>query len=286
MSAVSYDDFTGKKYRFREGIQKRILVSIFSQYFPLKFGGVKKLQKSMKEDINQGSRADVDACHLRQIFEETYPELADVILTECKTKSDIKTYIQEIDTKPEYLQYDYFFFVFLTYLSCSNNGSTVYKDERIHLDDGLCPMQEFYDEVKKVQSLAMKPKVFLVQADDINLLEEEMFPKGDDEQVKLMKIPQDSDRLVLMSDIPQRLANPDPETEIKHPSFLIQAFGKTLIENSNRPPATRLDLLSLTPLINGKVQSKIDELREKGNKRAKDMTVPFVSSTLTKYMKI
>ncbi|XP_060560504.1 uncharacterized protein LOC132720393 [Ruditapes philippinarum] len=282
MAACNYDDYIGNEYPLKRGI----LITIFSQSFPLKHGDDNYLKKSMLT-IEGGVRADVDARFLQDVFKELYPETSDVILKNSQTKLQVKYYIQQLGKK-ENKEYDYYFFVFLTYMSCSNIESSSNKDERIHLYDGLCPMQEFYDEVKRVEALAMKPKIFLVQADDINLLDDKKFTKTKGEMVivKAMKIPQDADRLVLMSDLPQRLANPDLKAGDKLPSFLIQAFGKTLLNNSKRSPEKRLDLLALTPIINSKVLKRIDDLRKDGNKRAKDMTVPLVSTTLTKLVKI
>jgi ubiquitin len=286
MAACNYDDYIGNEYPLKRGI----LITIFSQSFPLKHGDDKYFERKKKSmlTIEGGARADVDALFLQAVFKEIYPETSDVILKNSQTKLQVKDYIQQLDKNDK--EYDYFFFVFLTYMSCSNIESSSNKDERIHLYDGLCPMQEFYDEVKRVDALAMKPKIFLVQADDINLLDKKKFTKTKGEMVivKAMKIPQDADRLVLMSDLPQRLANPDLNAgdKDKRPSFLIQAFGKTLLNNSKRSPEQRLDLLALTPIINSKVLKRIDDLRKDGNERAKDMTVPLVSSTLTKLVKI
>ncbi|XP_045192525.2 uncharacterized protein LOC123548935 [Mercenaria mercenaria] len=281
MSVFTYEDYTGNVYRLR----KRILVTIFSQPFPLNAGDDRYLEKRMMED-RHGYRSDVDAGYLQDLFKRIhYPETADVRLKNRLRKDEIKQYIKDLGSSQECLEYDTFFFAFLTYLSCENTGSTVYRDERIHLDDGLCPLQDIYDEVKNVEAMRMKPKVFLIQADDISLLFPIQYIKGE-KIVKPLKIPQDADRLVIMSDIPQRFANRSRETEEKNPSFLIKAFCDSLVENSQRSTENRLDLLSLTTVINNKVRVRIGELNKAGVERAKDMHVPLVTSTLTKLVTI
>lgn len=284
MSTFKYEEYTGDEYRWR----KRICVTIFSQHFPLNAGGDKYLEKRMLED-RYGYRSDVDAGYLQEVFGCIhYPENVDVKLNNRFTKAQIKKYIRDLGQSKKCEEYDCFFFVFLTYLAYENIG-TIYREERIHLDDGLCSMQEFYDEINKVEAMRMKPKIFIIQADDIALLHPKQYVKSEkfhEEVTKVVKIPQDADRLVIMSDIPQRFANRNPELDEKNPSFLIKAVGESLFENSSRAPKDREDLLSLTLTINRKVRERIDQLREQGVVRAEDMTLPLTTSTLTKLVNI
>ncbi|XP_045192524.2 uncharacterized protein LOC123548934 [Mercenaria mercenaria] len=286
MSEFTQEEYAGSDYRYR----KRILVTIFSQpSVPLNTNWTVK--KTMVEDNNRGE-SDVDIAYLEDVFKTIhYPENAEVRVKTRFGKEQIKKYISDLGN-PE--QYDSFFFVFLTFLSCetkkissSVNQQQEYQDERIHFKDGPCPLQEIYDEVKKVKAMWMKPKIFLIQADDISLLYPEQFAKGE-ELVKRVKIPQDADRLIIMSDIPQKVANPLEDD--RNQSFLIRAFGETLIENSQAKPEERQDVLSLTTTINGKVDAMIEELKkqDKTNQtnRAADMKVPLVTSTLTKLARI
>ena len=259
MSNISYEDFIGDTYPVR----KQILVTIFSQISPL-VKGPNPPKKIMATD----SQLDVDAVYLKTFFEQNYPGKAEVIVLNGQTKSDVSTYIKGLEKIKN--TYDVFIFVFLTYIS---------PDERIHLKDGMYPMQEFYDDTKELDVMKMKPKIFLIQSDDMRLLSEKFYKKGEEEENKV-KIPQDADRLIIMSDIPQQLAN-IKDTEEKHPSFLIEAFVEALVENSRRPPEHRLDWFSMTTIINNKVQRKIER-----KKFEEFLNVPLITSTLTKLLKI
>ncbi|XP_060594616.1 uncharacterized protein LOC132748971 [Ruditapes philippinarum] len=274
MNTVSYEDFVGDTYPLKKGI----LVTIFSKISPHVEGPAPKGIKGERK-LQTTTQNDIDAEYLVKLFKEVHhQETAEVKIYNHQTKDDVTKYIQELDSSQGSSDYDVFIFVFLTYMS-KPTKNTKYRDERIHLKGGMYSMEDFYNVAKKSAVMRMKPKIFLVQSDDLSLCIEKEIVAGP-ELVIEKKIPQDADRLIIMSDIPQKLANPDKNSEEKHPSFMIKAFGETLMENSKLAPEKRLDLLSLTPLMNQKVKNKIDEIKRE------DLSVPLVTSTLTKLIRI
>ncbi|XP_052817463.1 uncharacterized protein LOC128243625 [Mya arenaria] len=177
-------------------------------------------------------------------------------------------------------EYGSFIFVICSYLG---------NEDEIEIYDGSVSMDNFFDKIKSFESMAAKPKLFLIQVDDKKLFPTNSIPKGTTAfatNVVTKKIPTDADRIVIFSTIPQVLANDQlpakqhtesgqnvsqPSEEPKS-SLLIQAFIDVLTKNAN------MDLLSNTPFINGKVDELIKELELD----KVDIPVPLVTSTLTK----
>ncbi|XP_052817466.1 uncharacterized protein LOC128243627 [Mya arenaria] len=157
-------------------------------------------------------------------------------------------------------EYGSFIFVICSYLD---------EGDEIEIYNGSVSIDHFFDKIKSFKSMAAKPKLFLIQADDKKLFPTDSILKGTTAyatNVVTKKIPTDADRIVIFSTIPQVLASK------QLPSLLIQAFIDVLTSNAN------MDLLSNTPFINGKVV----ELIKKLERDKVDIPVPLVTSTLTK----
>lgn len=260
----------GSEYKRRD----RICVHIFS-YVKNDTGSPNK-----NTDCNA---ADVDAVEVEKFFKDRL-----------KLQDEDIVYPKEyLGVEMTYNRYDCFFFIFLTCI----------RDSQIHIsDDKTLSLNEILDKAKNEKSMAGKPKVFLVQADDLEMwkpLYTGEAEKGNRKLVKT-KLPQDADRLVIMSTIPQAMA--------VHPtvggtmSFLVKAFiDKMSIENEQ-------DLLSKTVEINAQVYESIQSALEKdakaekgkavqpGTKKLSEMfkteelvasplKVPLVISTFTKFLK-
>ncbi|KAH3776138.1 hypothetical protein DPMN_177553 [Dreissena polymorpha] len=122
----------------------------------------------------------------------------------------------EIDTI-EAESYDAYYFVVLSYLDKGKKGDTGFK---IQFHDKSIEMSELMDRVKSRPEMAMKPKVFIVQADDLELLTSNIIyksiPSGLGYKKSIVKIPTDADQLLLVSTIPQSLVEKGNSTSIIH----------------------------------------------------------------------
>lgn len=253
--------------------RERICVNIFS--CTKNFGkGFKKFENG--ED-------DVDAVEIVKFFKDRL-KLQD---------EDIVCRKQFPGDEMAYSRYDCFFFIFLTCIKKSKMQLS--GDEQFSLN-------EILDMAKKEKSLAGKPKVFLVQADDLEIWREKDPGEAVKGYQKLVesKLPQDADRLVIMSTIPQAMA--------LHPtaggtmSFLVKAFIDSMLTKNEQ------DLLSKTVEINAQVYRSIRSALEKDagdekekmvrsdarklsedfkteNLKTSPLKVPLVVSTLTKFLK-
>ncbi|XP_045181701.1 uncharacterized protein LOC123540593 isoform X2 [Mercenaria mercenaria] len=275
MSIYTEEEFQSKQYRWRKD-NGNILVTIVSQ--PFRLGHADKETKITETDPQDGSNKDIDALHLKKFFEEEKEKFP--VAVDCKFRQNIdfdayiKDYIEIMEDKDKkfdkYEKYDCFVFVFLTYID----------DEKLHFHDKCIPLEEILNKVKAQEVTRGKPKIFLVQSDDNTLLGVKTLPKGPVEVIE-RKIPQDADRFIIQSTVPQGIANRNTSSGTKNPSFLIQAFTQALSENWEREEHKREDFLSLSTEINGKVD---DMIRSSGDNRAGDMQVPLVTSTLTKQL--
>ncbi|XP_045214052.1 uncharacterized protein LOC123564484 [Mercenaria mercenaria] len=266
MSMFSQDEFERGRYRWRK--DGKILVTIVSQPFCLRDTKKEKITKVDEEERS----VDIDAIRLTQFFKEEkakFPVNVDLRFDQnCKYDEFVEKYVQVMEKeKAKYEKYDCFFFIFLTYV-----GEESIDDEKLHFYDKCKPLGEILDEVKKQEVTWGKPKIFLIQADDKTLLGPKTEPKGPT-VVKERKIPQDADRLVIQSTIPQGIANRNNTDQ--NPSFLVQAFMDAMKSNWS----LRHDFLSLTTTINKNVD---DMINQSGGERKNEMLVPLVTSTLTK----
>ncbi|XP_060551182.1 uncharacterized protein LOC132712767 isoform X2 [Ruditapes philippinarum] len=267
----------------------KILVWIYSQTSPLGLHDLseeeKKGSKTLMTEEATGCKRDIDLKQIRNFFENEKEGNFDA---QIEVKQQIRTSFEEFKSelkkidKENPLAYQCFVFVFLTY---SKPQHEEYNEELLHFDhrfmaEGLVPQAKIIDEVKNLNVTKGKPKIFLIQADDLSLLKDKMTHKAkpDYETPKVIKIPTDADQLIIKSTIPQRIANKHAAKET--PSFLIQAFLKAMKTKKERE-----DLLTLTTTINRHVADLITEYKNKsGDLRATDMHVPLVTSTLTKLL--
>jgi len=199
---------------------------------------------------------------------------------------EIDAYIAQL--KDEGNQYGSFVFVITSYLPRYSLSTKL----EFELYDRDMTLDYFIDKMKSFESMARKPKIFLVQADNRALLVEETFPKGPGrEDDKKPKIPTDADRLIIFSTIPQRLStrpkdsttdaggvvSVPPSDENSHASFLMQAFVKVLEEKPDQ------DLLLLTPSILCCVKEMIEKFKAThSNYKDRNIEWPLVISTLRK----
>lgn len=283
----SYSEFQSDTYRWRA--DGRILVYIFSQRFPLGNADKRMYWKITEENDHLGT-LDVDVMALRRLFhknKELFPVPVDIKYRASRSFDEFQSCVQEIDGQEEY---DCFFFIFLTYNTPDYGNS--YNEDKIHFNDrtlekGVIPQAKVIDEVMKLKVAVGKPKIFLIQADDISYYGPKQYMKGPTfvPDFVNMKIPQDADRLIIKSTIPQHLANLDSSGNridgSKKPSLLVDAFVETLLNNLNKKPAERKDLYSLTTSINGKVCRQINQLK---HERKGDMNAPLITSTLSKFL--
>ena len=283
----SYGEFMSKDYRWRP--HGRILVSVFSQTFPLGNADQQRYWKIFEEHDEFGN-IDVDFSKLRQLFHKNaqlFPVPVDIEYRTSLSFDEYKSYLEEVNQKEVY---DCFFFIFLTY-STPEYGNT-YNEEKIHFNDktkenGVIPQAKVIDEVMRLKVAVGKPKIILIQADDISFFGPKEYMKGPTAvpDIKSMKISQDADRVIIKSTIPQKLANLDDNGRFmpysNKPSMLIEAFVETLLNNVNRKQNEKKDFYSLTSNINGKVTRRIRSLN---HLRQGDMYAPLVTSTLTKFL--
>ncbi|XP_060592615.1 uncharacterized protein LOC132747297 [Ruditapes philippinarum] len=275
----------------------KILVWICSQTSPLGFNDLsaeeKKGSKILMTEEATGCKRDIDLKQIRNFFdkegnfdtqievkqqirasfEEFKSELKKLDKEQPKPKRELENLGQEAP-----LEYQCFVFVFLTYSKPQHVGE--YSEELLHFDhrsmaEGLVPQAKLIDEVKNLDVTKGKPKIFLIQADDLSLLKDKVtyLAIPDYETPKVIKIPTDADQLIIKSTIPQRIAN---KHDAATPSFLIQAFLEAMKNKKEKE-----DLFTLTTTINRHVARRITESEDK---RAADMHVPLVTSTLTKLL--
>lgn len=195
--------------------------------------------------------------------------------------------------------FDAYMFVFFTYLHNPKTKDAYNNEERFDCNDSPMTVEELFTWMKKASVCIGKPKIFIFQVDDLNLLPKPLTKSGgfvgSDKSILLRKIPSDADRLMIWSTLPQELAYlkenesakgafkssdkgepvDNPSDEQESGSFLIRAIVQILT-------STEDDLLTQTSWINGRVKSMIDGLKA-GNPEYENtnLPVPLVTSTLT-----
>jgi hypothetical protein len=256
----------------------KIVVMVFSQTAPIYPPGSYRDENQQKrtevENKDIGTKVDVDVICLKNFFKSLFGKRVTIINKSSQSFEETVNLIKEKLQQATEDEYDCFWFVFLTYVD-DKGRLQFYGNEK----DDLQPLEKIIDTVKDIPVTRGKPKIFLVQSDDMTLDKPITLTKGTEPvpaRVQV-KIPTDADRLVIQSTIPQKLARKE--------SFLIQAFVKALKENNARPTEHRDDLLSLTTVINKIVADLVDPLTEERKREGKDdLPVPLTTSTLTKLL--
>lgn len=211
------------------------MVHIFYQTFQLSKANstdTSQFRRTRKDE--QGWEKDIDAVYLKHFFETEqktcFPAGIKVSCKRLDTFDKTMQCLTEMDTKAtEYEKFDCFMFVFLTFAEV--DGSLHFNDTT--LEKGLIPMEKIIDVVKNLQVARGKPKIFIVQSDDLTLSREKVEIKGDGP--KGVTIPTDVDRLIIQSTIPQITVKfRNINGEVREESLLVQAFVEAIRENSRR----------------------------------------------------
>ncbi|XP_052782649.1 uncharacterized protein LOC128218912 [Mya arenaria] len=287
--------------------RRRIMVRIFSnqeQMSPnFRDPNGKPLFKKLTSPPDDN---DIDVEKIKWTFKFLGLDERDIVLSKRRKKEEVIKMFnrwggncnEEHEEKNLAQWYDYFFFVFLGY--CNDIEKTHFQ-----FDDGRMPISDIYDQIKTMKPYVGKPKVFLIQADDISLLPSKFITKGgSDREIKTRTLPQDADRLIISSDIPQLFANRNhPEytkltdstgspgqAQPPRPrwSFLVEAFSDVMTDRQYTTPGNG-DLLTRTCFINAKVSALVDELhqdlraeRTREEETRENPHVPMTVSTLRK----
>ncbi|KAH3776736.1 uncharacterized protein LOC127845533 [Dreissena polymorpha] len=303
--AMHSKDFYDEKYIFRQPP----LVVFMAMDSPR---GTREHSKAKEMVKDEGSKlvhreVDVDMKLLDKFFRKLNPDTVIKRLVN-HTRAEIFEEIDNINAN----SYDAFYFVVLSYLDKGHHhhhheheaSDTGFK---IQFYDKSIEMSELMDRVKSRPGMALKPKVFIVQADDLELLTPNIIhkaiPSGPGYKESIVKIPTDADQLLLVSTIPQSLVEKGHATSVAHSdggivthpteqderarrensghtipksSLLIQAFAQVLRDSD-------LDVFSNTPTINGKVLELLKSL-QLGNEFDDKIPVPNVYSTLTRFL--
>nr|APY24035.1 caspase 3 [Corbicula fluminea] len=276
MSVFTAEDLSSDYYRSTG----KMLVQVYSQYFPIypprsaSDYDKRKEMKVVNEQIGIGY--DIDSLYLKEFFTNKYKHRlnkdgksrVDFFMNENLSFADL---LKNITKRVNDVDYDCYVFIFLTFVD--NNGRFQFNDPTFEL--GLQPFDKIVDKVKESNKTHGKPKVFVLQSDDLELLHEICYLKAApmEEEIVKQKIPTDADRLVIQSTIPQKLAGGEV-------SFLIRAFVEAIQDNPEE-----LDMLNLTTEINQKVKCMTEPMKEeRKSKNMKELQVPITTSTLTKLL--
>jgi len=255
-----------------------------------------KAKREIREKSSLLFREEVDLDVF--VFEEYFRKLSkagparemqpDFKLLRNHKYEEMNTFIKGLET--EGYKYGSFVFVITSYLPKYSTSSSL----AFELYDEDMTLDYFIDTMKSFPSMAAKPKIFLVQADNRALLVPEIFTKagGFDEGPEPIgvKVPTDADRLVIFSTIPQRLSTlpgdattdagdvvSSPRSDPNASSFLMQALIEVLKMKSDT------DLLCLTPSILGHMEKLIEDFKKTHTSyNNRKIELPLVMSTLTK----
>jgi len=283
----------------------KVLTVIFAQSSPI---GTMQHAKCHK-DYKGMSKMDIDAHALHVLLKDRLNIKGDIRLHNNRKKKEIEEIIKAIKSYTAYT------FVFLTYLHRSYR--CVDKNEDlIECYDASVSLKEIFLWMERNEVFHGKPKLFIVQADDLTLLYPGKRVKGsggiggsdDDIMTVRSKIPKDSDRLLLFSTLPQMLANPDrktggssPRTQPtqstsqgdsvettppKNPSFLIQAIRDVLCDPNTQDHAIEPHLVKQAVWINMRVKILTEQLRKDDKFKEANLPLPVVTSSLTNHFRL
>ncbi|XP_052819316.1 uncharacterized protein LOC128245120 [Mya arenaria] len=287
---ITEADWKSKDYT-KQG--RKTLIVYFSQLNPI---GTLQHAKQ-KEDVQTVAstlyqdEVDVDIAALEQFFADIYEQRhLEVKLCRNHLASEIEEYL--VTLAEDGWKYEAFYFVFLTYLQIGAHG-----DVQIQVYDKAVPLDFVFNRIKDLPSMALKPKIFLIQADNLRMLYPTQIVKAIPTEIEIKKIPTDADRLVILSTIPQALsplADAVRETSLVNEpyapqgvqpaaprlrtSVLIRAFIKVMNDHVYRDE----NLLTNSTRILGEVCHLIDPLQRTPDYESYDIPLPLVTSTLTK----
>ncbi|KAH3747926.1 uncharacterized protein LOC127847852 isoform X2 [Dreissena polymorpha] len=288
-------------------MRKPPLVIFLAQDHPI---GTTENAKLKAKVTNEESKlfnvdVDIDMKLLDEFFREQCQKPPIVMRLVNRSHDEIRKRFAKIEGS----NYDAFFFIFLSYLCTTERGKQgKLPCIKVECLDSAVPIEEFMNMIKGRPDMALKPKIFLFQADDRDLLKPWIIKKGKPEDVvfRSVKVPTDADQLMLLSTLPQDLpslkksfseavptaseaggvvsqpSGSDEKVVVKQePSLLIRAFVEVLKANKDT------DVLCCTPLINGKVDEMIAslDLEDYRAEKVQKLQVPLVYSTLTKKIK-
>ena len=286
-------DWDSPNYSNRRGKQ---MVIYFTQSSPI---DTREHRKVVADVTNENSEffqdtLDIDVIALDRFFRDRFGDKMETRHFRNYRLNEANDELAKLND--EGWNYDSFFFILLTYCKKkypTNEIEIQFQDQFVHVD-------YVFNQVKTMESLAFKPKIFIIQADDRGILRPDMFAKALPEHIEVRKVPTDADRLMIMSTIPQELSalidaefearerqqNPDrgvqpmPSGMVIKNSVLIKALVKVLEDHILRDE----HLLRLTPRIVGEVDKLIRPLQESERYKSYEIPLPLVTSTLTRKM--
>ncbi|XP_052817284.1 uncharacterized protein LOC128243516 [Mya arenaria] len=282
---------------------KKTLVVYFSQLNPIGRECHAKVKEEVVTEASKlvGEEVDIDIAKLDEFLVDIYG----------KDKMEVKFYrnqkASEIENRLVKLakngwEYEAFFFVFLTYLDDEKQSGVRIQayDKAIHLDF-------LFNPIKNAPSMALKPKIFLIQADDIGMLYPTHVEKAIPDHIEVKKIPTDADRLVILSTIPQKLTpladkerdkekgkqTPENDSDSHQniragpvqsvvPRFDTSVLIRAFLTVMNNDDYRGENLLSNSTRILGEVCNIVEPLQNTTDYDNYDIPLPLVTSTLTK----
>ena len=183
----------------------------------------------------------------------------DVVIMQNRNRGEIETWFKDLPNKAA--AYDCFFFVFLADMVHPGGDPMLVQA----YDKGL-NLNSIMNQTSTMPQLIGKPKVFIIKADYPPL----KFKAGPSDK---MKIPTDSDRLIIVSSLPEDLAKGNTDS-----SILIDAFCSAMKEGTD-------DFLTLTTRINYHFNEGLFQGRKtEGASTPEPRTLPLITSTLRKLL--
>lgn len=246
---------------------KQSLVLIFSQTFPIyPYGSARndsKLKKTVVENKSVGIKRDVDEIFLKQFFQKFYNKKADVFVKQNlsfeETTEEIRKGIQSDK------EYDSYFIIFLTFVDDQNRlqfNEPTFEQGLQRIDVFVNLVMDFEKEING------KRVIFLIQADDLSLLETKTYKAVGYESDERSSIQSSKLGFILiMSTIPQKIAEEENE------SFLVRAFVEVMKNNLAKSEKEQNEMSILAQDIENQVMLMVVECK---NPRACDMPRLFV----------
>jgi hypothetical protein len=257
----------------------RALVLIYSQTFPIyPYGSARdpsKTKTTIVENPSIGQKCDIDAVYLKGFFRKIFHGGADIGVKKepsfAETCEDITKRIQSGK------KYDYYFIIFLTFVDDKER----LQFNEPNFEQGLQKVDVFVSLVMDLQrEIDGKPVIFLIQADDLTLLDEQTKQKasvftGDRDRI-LETEPTNQGFLLIRSTIPQKITEKE--------SLLVRAFVEAMENNMTKSGREQKDMASLMDNIKHQVIMMVRN--ETRSSRTSDMPEPIVQSCLSQPLKM